>query len=130
MDGLDDESLPLSQPLSAYPHRAFAYVSVAMHDATIAAWESKYFYNRRRPAEVDLTLRTRVATPNSPSYPSEYAAAAGRPRQPCFPTCCLTRRRISQALAEEAGRSRLFAGVQFQRQYCRTGNSDVWLQRA
>lgn len=79
-----------------------------MHDATIAAWESKYFYNRRRPAEVDPTLRTRVATPNSPSYPSEHAAAAA------VLSCLLPdEAAYFQALAEEAGRSRLFAGVQF-----------------
>ena len=102
----------LSQPLSAYPHRAFAYVSVAMHDATIAAWESKYFYNRRRPAEVDPTLRTRVATPNSPSYPSEHAAAAGAAAA-VLSYLLPDEAAYFQALAEEAGRSRLFAGVQF-----------------
>ena len=102
----------LGQPLSAYPHRAFAYVSVAMHDATIAAWESKYFYNRRRPAEVDPTLRTRVATPNSPSYPSEHAAAAGADAA-VLSYLLPDEAAYFQALAEEAGRSRLFAGVQF-----------------
>lgn len=29
---------------SAYPHRVYAYVSMAMYDATVAAWESKYYY--------------------------------------------------------------------------------------
>jgi membrane-associated phospholipid phosphatase len=83
-----------------------------MHDATIAAWESKYFYNRRRPAEVDPTLRTRVATPNSPSYPSEHAAAAGAAAA-VLSYLLPDEAAYFQALAEEAGRSRLFAGVQF-----------------
>ena len=48
-----------------------------------------------------IAPRTHRSTPLPPA-----------PLQPCFRTCCLTRRRI-QALAEEAGRSRLFAGVQF-----------------
>ena len=119
----------LGQPLSAYPHRAFAYVSVAMHDATIAAWESKYFYNRRRPAEVDPTLRTRVATPNSPSYPSEHAAAAGAAAA-VLSYLLPDEAAYFQALAEEAGRSRLFAGVQFPSDNTADWNSDVWLQRA
>lgn len=102
----------LGQPLSAYPHRALAYVSVAMHDAMIAAWESKYFYNRRRPAEADPTLRTRVSTPNSPSYPSEHAAAASAAAA-VLSYLLPEEASYFQAIAEEAGRSRLFAGVQY-----------------
>ena len=52
--------------------RAYAYVSVAMHDAALAATYWKYHYRRKRPA-VDAL----VAPPPEPSYPSEYAAVAG-----------------------------------------------------
>ena len=105
-----------SQPLSAFPHRAFAYVSIAMHDATIAAWESKYFYNRPRPSEIDPTLRTAVATPRSPSYPSEHAAAAGAAAAVLSYLLPDEAARF-QAMAEEAARSRLYAGVQFPSDY-------------
>src|SRR5205085_9310698 len=54
----------------------YTYVALAMHDATIATWDSKYFYNRQRPSERDHKLPTALAVPNSPSYPSEHAAAA------------------------------------------------------
>src|SRR4029077_19204745 len=30
-------------------HRVYTYLTMAIYDATIAAWESKYFYNRPRP---------------------------------------------------------------------------------
>src|SRR5215216_2163815 len=63
-------------PVTPYPHRLFTYVSMAIYDATVAAWESKYTYNRQRPIAVDPTLRTRLVTPGSPSYPSDYAATA------------------------------------------------------
>jgi hypothetical protein len=63
-------------PTTAYPHRVYAYVAMAMYDATIAAWESKYYYNRLRPSEMDHKLPTAVDVPDSPSYPSEHAAAA------------------------------------------------------
>jgi len=58
-------------------HRVYTYLTMAIYDATIATWESKYFYNRPRPSAVDATLPTALPTPRSPSYPSEHAAAAG-----------------------------------------------------
>ena len=54
-----------------------ALLNVAIYDATIAAWEAKYAYNRPRPAAFDPALPTALPTPASPSYPSEHAAAAG-----------------------------------------------------
>lgn len=103
-------------PTTAYPHRVYTYVALAMYDATIATWESKYFYNRRRPTELDHKLTTAVSVPNSPSYPSEHAAAAQAaatvlayflpPQVPSF-----------QTLAEQAGWSRVLAGVQYPSDY-------------
>src|SRR5438552_15176697 len=63
-------------PTTPYPHRVYTYVALAMYDATIAAWESKYFYDRPRPSELYHKLPTALPVPNSPSYPSEHAAAA------------------------------------------------------
>jgi PAP2 superfamily protein len=61
---------------TAFPHRVYTYVALAMYDATIATWESKYYYRRSRPSELDRKLPTAVDVPDSPSYPSEHAAAA------------------------------------------------------
>src|SRR5262245_30872901 len=38
---------------SAFAHRAYAYVALAMYDATIATWEAKYHYGRPRPSEMN-----------------------------------------------------------------------------
>ena len=57
--------------------RAFAMLNVAIHDALIAAWDSKYAHNRRRPAEADPKLVSALPEPRSPSYPCEYSVAAG-----------------------------------------------------
>jgi hypothetical protein len=57
--------------------RAFAMLNVAIHDALIAAWDSKYAHNRRRPGEADPKLASALPSPRSPSYPCEYAVAAG-----------------------------------------------------
>jgi hypothetical protein len=40
----------------------------AMHDAMIAAWNTKYAYNRPRPAEIAAQLKTVVPTQRSHSY--------------------------------------------------------------
>jgi membrane-associated phospholipid phosphatase len=103
-------------PVTAYPHRVYAYVAMAMYDATIAAWDSKYTYNRPRPSAVDPTLKTRLPTLRSPSYPSEYtatASAAAGVLAYFFPNEAAT----FQGLAEEAGKSRLYAGVEFPTDY-------------
>ena len=90
--------------------RAFAMLNVAIYDALIAAWDSKYAYNRRRPGEADPQLATALPTPRSPSYPCEHAVAAGAGSAVLahlFPT---EAQRFIEA-AEEASRSRVLAGV-------------------
>jgi PAP2 superfamily len=57
--------------------RAFAMLNIAIHDALIAAWDSKYAYRRPRPSEMDARLVPEVTVPRSPSYPCEHAVAAG-----------------------------------------------------
>jgi membrane-associated phospholipid phosphatase len=96
-----------------YPHRVYTYVAMAMYDATVAAWESKYFYNRARPNQLDHKLPTAVDVPNSPSYPSEHAAAAGAAAAVLAAMLPAAEAASFQALAEEAARSRVLAGVQY-----------------
>src|SRR5260370_11270561 len=57
--------------------RIQAYLNMAMHDATLAAWDSKYVYRRPRPNQPDTSIVPIVAVPTSPAYPAEHAAAAG-----------------------------------------------------
>src|SRR5579885_3480457 len=57
--------------------RALALVAAAISDGTIAAWDSKYTYNRKHPSEVDSSITTVIPVPQNPSYPSEHAVAAG-----------------------------------------------------
>lgn len=54
--------------------RGYALVSVAMYDAMVAAFDSKYFYLRARPSVYDPTLSTYGAQSDCPSYVSERAA--------------------------------------------------------
>lgn len=92
--------------------RAFAMLNVAINDALIAAWDSKYAYNRRRPSEADRKLASAVPLPQSPSYPCEYSVAAGAGSTVLahlFPT---ESKRFADA-AEEVARSRVVAGVAY-----------------
>lgn len=52
--------------------RAYGLVTVAMHDAAVAAYHWMYKYNRKAPARDPL-----VTPGNDPSYPSADAAIAG-----------------------------------------------------
>jgi len=103
-------------PVTAYPHRLYTYVAMAMYDATIAAWNSKYAYNRPRPSAVDPTLKTRLPTPRSPSYPSEYAATAAAAAA-VLGYLLPAEATAFKELAEEAGKSRLYAGLEFPSDY-------------
>ena len=99
----------ISGPRSA---RILSLLNVAIYDATIAVWDSKYVYNRPRPSEINSFITPVIPAPNSPSYPSEHAAvasAAAAVLSYLFPNDAQTYDRASQ----ECGESRLNAGVQF-----------------
>ena len=92
--------------------RNLALMHIAIYDAMIAAWDSKYAYNRPRPIAVKPGLATVVANPPSPSYPAEHAVAAGAASEVLayvFPN----RAAFFRQQAEEAAQSRLTAGVNY-----------------
>ncbi|MCA9893377.1 MAG: vanadium-dependent haloperoxidase [Anaerolineae bacterium] len=57
--------------------RILALMNSAIYDATVAAWDNKYAFNRLRPSDVDTSIEPLIEVPHSPSYPSEDAVAAG-----------------------------------------------------
>jgi len=92
--------------------RALALVAAAISDATVAAWDSKYAYNRPHPSDVDATVAPIVAVPHSPSYPSEHAVTAGAAATVLaylFPDQTTK----FADMADEASASRVTAGVAF-----------------
>ena len=99
----------LATPLQT---RALALVAAAMYDATVAAWDSKYTYNRQHPAEMDSSISTAVTASASPSYPSEHAASAAAAAAvlvSLFPDQAAA----INDMADQAGWSRILAGVAF-----------------
>ncbi|NJM42255.1 MAG: phosphatase PAP2 family protein [Anaerolineae bacterium] len=97
------------------PHRAarmLALMNVAIYDALVVAWDAKYAYNRSRPSQLDAKLSLAVALPDSPSYPSEHAVAASAAAAVLsyiYPADA----KMFEALAQQAGQSRVLAGVQY-----------------
>jgi hypothetical protein len=103
------ETRGFSNPKNA---RNIGLLTVAVYDATIAAWESKYTYNRERPAVTDRSIQPAIQTPQSPSYPSEHAAAAGAASEILaylYPADAQSFR----YLGEEAARAALTAGINY-----------------
>ena len=98
--------------LDLVSYRLLALLNAAIYDATVAAWDAKYAYNRVRPAVADAALSTAIPTPNSPSYPDEHAVTAGAAAAVLsyvFPD----EAEHYQTLAEEAADSRVMAGVAY-----------------
>jgi hypothetical protein len=92
--------------------RAMALLNVAIHDATVAAWDTKYAYSRVRPSNFDTSLVPAIPTPSSPAYPSEHAVTAGAAETVLsylFPDDAA----MVKGWAEEAGRSRTLAGTDY-----------------
>jgi hypothetical protein len=52
-------------------------LSVAVYDATVAAWDTKYTYRRKRPFEADRRVLRLAPYVDSPGYPCEYSVTAG-----------------------------------------------------
>lgn len=102
--------------VGAFPMRTYAYVAMAIHDATVAAWEAKDEYKRARPAMPDASAGTRVRMPESPSYPSDYAATAAAAAT-VLAFMVPAEAEYFERMAEEAGKSRLFAGVEYPSDY-------------
>lgn len=92
--------------------RAYTLLCVAMHDAMVAAWDSKYAHGRPRPSSADPSIAPLLPVPDSPSYPSEHAVAAGAAAV-VLGSLLPAEAAMLNDLAEEAARSRLFAGLHY-----------------
>jgi hypothetical protein len=95
---------------SAASIRAVTLLNVTIHDALVAAWDSKYTYNRRRPSEDSALLAPEVAIPRSPSYPCEHAVIAGAAAAVLAHLFPADAQRFA-ATAHEAAWSRVLAGA-------------------
>jgi hypothetical protein len=92
--------------------RAFALLNMAMHDAAVACWETKYFYFNPRPSQLDPSIKTAIGLPNFPSYESghsAFSAAAAEVLSYLFPNGAAD----FDAQKDEAVLSRLYAAIHY-----------------
>jgi membrane-associated phospholipid phosphatase len=92
--------------------RALALVNMALHDAAVACWDTKYAYFNPRPTQLDPSLRTEIALPNFPSYESGhsvFSGAAATVLSYLFPQGA----NYFAAQRDEAAMSRLYSGIHF-----------------
>ncbi len=85
---------------------------VAIYDATVAAWDSKFAHPRMRPFEADKRIVLLATRPDSPSYPCEHSVAAGAATTVIahfFPALADS----VQRMAQRAMDSRVAAGLAF-----------------
>ncbi|HYE56207.1 MAG TPA: phosphatase PAP2 family protein [Chitinophagaceae bacterium] len=87
-------------------------LGTSIYDATIAAWDTKYAYNRPRPFSADKKIMVYAPKPESPSYPCEHSVAAGAAATIIahfYPKMADSVNRMAQRLMD----SRIAAGVAF-----------------
>lgn len=92
--------------------RTFAYMNMAVMDAGICCWDTKYYYHFPRPSQLIPGFKTILGVPNFPSYTSghsSFSAAAATVLGHFFPAD----RSTLNAWAEEAALSRLYGGIHY-----------------
>ena len=99
--------------------RAFALLNMALHDAGVSCWDTKYFYFNARPGQLDPAIKTNTGLPNFPSYVSghsTFSASAATVLGYLFPQNSAD----FKAMAEEAALSRLYGAIHY-RKDCSVG---------
>lgn len=89
-----------------------ALLGIAMADAVIAVFDSKYTYQVRRPFMLDASIKTVMPTPNHPSYPAGHSTISNA-------ALVVLEKELPenssewQVLAKEAGLSRVWGGIHY-----------------
>jgi hypothetical protein len=92
--------------------RSLALMNVAMADAMIGCWDSKFIYWLARPWQADPAITTPIGQPPHPSYPSGHACASGAGAgvlAALFPS----EAEDLERMAVEACDSRVYAGIHY-----------------
>ncbi len=99
--------------------RAFALLNMAIHDAGVGCWETKYFYFNPRPSQLDPSIRSGTGIPNFPAYTSghsTFSASAATLLSYLFPSDA----QYFNEAATEASLSRLYGALHY-RSDCEKG---------
>jgi hypothetical protein len=92
--------------------RTFALMNMALSDAGVCCWETKFYYYVPRPSQVDPKIKTATGVPNFPSYTSghsTYSGAASTVLSYVFPN----EKTKLESMALEASVSRVYGGIHY-----------------
>ena len=92
--------------------RAFALLNMALHDAGVGCWDTKFTYFNPRPSQMDPTIKVEIGLPNFPSYisgHSDFSAAAADVLSYLFPSGTA----YFNSQRDEAAMSRLYGGIHY-----------------
>jgi membrane-associated phospholipid phosphatase len=99
--------------------RNLALLNIAMMDAAIVCWDTKFTYFNPRPSQLDPRIKTNTGVPNFPAYisgHSTFSAAAAEFLGHVLPS----QAQKYASMAQEASRSRLLGGIHY-RSDCEVG---------
>ena len=92
--------------------RNMALLNIALFDAAIVCWDTKYYYFNPRPTQLNPAIKTSTGIPNFPAYisgHSTFSASAATFLSHILPN----RASAYQAMAREASDSRLLGGIHY-----------------
>ena len=92
--------------------RAHAFINMALADAFVTCWATKYRYWIARPFQRIPGFTTVIPTPNFPTYTSGHSTISGAASEvlaALFPD----KASFFRSKADEAARSRLYGGIHF-----------------
>ena len=99
--------------------RNMALLNMALMDAAIVCWDTKFTYFNPRPSQLNRAIKTITGVPNFPSYMSghsTFSAAAAAVLGHIIPEKAAD----YQAMAQEASISRMYGGIHY-RSDCEVG---------
>ena len=99
--------------------RNMALVNMALSDAAIVCWQTKYFYYNPRPTQLNPNIKTLTGIPNFPAYISGHSTFSGAAAA-ILSHIIPERAGQYDAMASEASLSRMYGGIHFKSD-CTTG---------
>ncbi len=92
--------------------RNFGLLNMAMMDAAISCWNSKYLYFNPRPSQIDPGIKTLTGLPNFPSYTSGHSTFSGAAAT-FLGHILPAKAAMFNAMADEASVSRLYGAIHY-----------------
>ena len=99
--------------------RNLALLNMALMDAAIACWDTKFLYFNPRPSQVDPNIKTLTGLPNFPAYTSGHSTFSGAAATVLGHILPLKAAEF-KAMASEASLSRIYGAIHY-RSDCEQG---------